>query len=107
VLGGKAFNGPNKKGRFMLKQPDKFLPVTTNSGFQALVSSGLNGDFRIKDMSTGEFYVNFFVTGLTFLRVSELDVFDGPRSFEKVEDKDLIRRLREAKYGYVDTYFEH
>ena len=91
----------------MLKHPNKYLPVTTGSGFQTLVSSGLNGDFHIKDVSTGELYINRFATGLTFFRVTEEDVFDGPRTFERVEDKSLIASLRESKYRYVDMYFEH
>ena len=90
----------------MLKQPDRFLPVTTSSGFQALVSSGFNGDFGIKDVQTGELYLNFCATGLAFMRVTESDVFYGPRKLERVGDKGLIRRLREAKFRYVDLYFE-
>jgi hypothetical protein len=101
----RARKGATEKA-FMLKHPDKFLPVTTSRGFQALVSSGFNGDFRIKDTSTGELYFNFFASGLTFLRLIESDVTYGSRSFEKIEDRELIRTLREAKYGYVDLYFE-
>jgi hypothetical protein len=91
----------------MLKRPNKHLPVTTNSGLQALVSSGFSGDFRIKDILTGDLYLNSFATGLTFQRVTEQDVIRGPRRFERVEDKVLIGTLRETKYRYVDLYFEH
>jgi hypothetical protein len=91
----------------MLKQPDMFLPITTEAGFQAQVSSGFNGDFRVKDVSTGEIYVNFFTSGQTFLRVVKMDILGSSASFEQVEDKKQIKNLMKAKYAYVDRYFEH
>jgi hypothetical protein len=85
-------------------QPDKFLPVTSDPGFPALVSSGRNGDFRVRDTSTGELYLNFFAMGQSFFRVAEKD---GPARLERVEDKILIKKLITTKYAYVDLYFNH
>ncbi len=85
-------------------QPDKFLPVTTEPGFQTLVSSGLNGDFRVRDTSTGELYLNFLAMGQSFFRVAEND---GPTRLERVEDKLLVTKLIRTKYAYVDLYFKH
>jgi hypothetical protein len=62
----------------VLKQPENFLPVAADPSFLALVSSGLNGDFRVRDIATGELYLNFFAMGQTFFRVAEQDVFNGP-----------------------------
>jgi len=90
----------------MLRQPDKFLPVTTDPTFQALVSSGLNGDFRVRDISTGELYLNFFAMGQTFFRVAEQDVLCGSNRLERVEDKKLAQKLISTKYAYIDLYFE-
>ena len=91
----------------MLKQPDKFLPVTADPSFHALVSSGLNGDFRVRDSATGELYLNFFAMGQSFLRVAKHDVFGGPNRLERVEDKTLAKKLIRTKYAYIDLYFEH
>ena len=91
----------------MLAQPDRFLPVTIDPSFQTLVSSGLNGDFRVVDISTGNLYVNFFAMGQSFFRVAELDVPGGPNRLEQVEDKTLVKKLVRTKYAYVDLYFEH
>ena len=91
----------------MLKQPDKFLSVTTDPRFQALVSSGLNGDFRVRDLATGELYLNFFAMGQSFFRVAEHDVFHGPNRLGRVEDQALAKKLISTKYSYIDLYFEH
>ena len=91
----------------MLTQPDRFLPVMTDPGFHALVSSGLNGDFRVRDVSTGELYLNFFALGQSFFRVNELDVPCGCKRLERVEDQSLVQKLIRTKYAYVDLYFEH
>ena len=91
----------------MLKRPDKFLPVTADAGFQALVSSGLNGDFRVRDIATGELYLNFFAMGQSFFRVAEQDVLNGPNRLERVEDKTLAKKLTRTKYAYIDLYLEH
>jgi hypothetical protein len=90
----------------MLKQPDRFLPVTTDPSFQTLVSSGLNGDFRVRDISTGELYLNFFAMGQSFFRVAAQDVLSGPNRLERVEDKTLAEKLMSTKYAYIDLYFE-
>ncbi len=78
----------------MLKHPDKFLPVTTGGGFHALVSSGFNGDLRIKDTSTGDLYFNFFASGLTFLRVIESEKSKGRKSWEKRSNDSRARRAQ-------------
>ena len=88
----------------MLMQPDNFLPVTADPSFHALVSSGLNGDFRVRDIATGELYLNFFAMGQSFFRVAE---HDGPNRLEPVEDKTLAMKLLKTKYAYVDLYFAH
>jgi hypothetical protein len=91
----------------MLLQPDRFLPVTIDPGFPTLVSSGINGDFRVRDISTGELYLNFLAMGQSFFRVAEQDVPTAPSRLERVEDQCLVRKLIETKYAYVDLYFEH
>ena len=91
----------------MLKQPENFLPVAADPSFLALVSSGLNGDFRVRDIATGELYLNFFAMGQTFFRVAEQDVFHGPNRLERVEDKMLAKKLIRTKYAYIDLYLEH
>ena len=91
----------------MLKQPENFLPVAADPSFLALVSSGLNGDFRVRDIATGELYLNFFAMGQTFFRVAEQDVFNGPNRLERVEDKMLAKKLIRTKYAYIDLYLEH
>lgn len=90
----------------MLKQPDTFLPVTTDAGFQTLVSSGRNGDFRVKDLATGELYLNFFAMGQSFFRVSKWDGLSTRTGLEQVVDKELVTKLIGAKYSYVNLYFE-
>ncbi len=91
----------------MLKQPDRFLPVTADPSFQTLVSSGLNGDFRVRDLSTGELYLNFFAMGQSFFRVAKQDVLNGPNRLERVEDQALARKLIRTKYAYVDLYLKN
>jgi hypothetical protein len=90
----------------MLKHPDTFLPVTTDSGFEALVSSGFNGDFRLKDLSNGDLYVNFVAMGQSFFRIAQSDVVHGTSAIELVEDKAKIKNLSRAKYKYVDLYLQ-
>jgi hypothetical protein len=91
----------------VLKQPDRFLPVTADPSFHALVSSGLNGDFRVRDIATGELYLNFLAMGQSFFRVTEHDLFSGPNRLERVEDKTLAKKLIRTKYAYIDLYLEH
>ena len=91
----------------MLKQPDRFLPVTADPCFHALVSSGLNGDFRVRDIATGELYLNFLAMGQSFFRVTEHDLFSSPNKLERVEDKTLAKKLIRTKYAYIDLYLEH
>jgi len=91
----------------MLTQPDKFLPVTADPSFLMLVSSGFNGDFRVKDLSTGELYLNFFSLGQSFFRASETDVPSGAMRLELVEDQEFVKKLIRAKYAYVDLYFRN
>jgi hypothetical protein len=91
----------------VLKQPDRFLPVTADPSFHALVSSGLNGDFRVRDIATGELYLNFLAMGQSFFRVTEHDLFSGPHRLERVEDKTLAKKLIRTKYAYIDLYLEH
>jgi hypothetical protein len=91
----------------VLKQPENFLPVAADPSFLALVSSGLNGDFRVRDIATAELYLNFFAMGQTFFRVAEQDVFNTPNRLERVEDKMLAKKLIRTKYAYIDLYLEH
>ncbi|MGC1644604.1 MAG: hypothetical protein WA741_02140 [Candidatus Sulfotelmatobacter sp.] len=91
----------------MLKQPDRFLPVTADPCFHALISSGLNGDFRVRDIATGELYLNFLAMGQSFFRVTEHDLFSSPNKLERVEDKTLAKKLIRTKYAYIDLYLEH
>jgi hypothetical protein len=88
----------------MLKHPDEFIPVTTESGFHGLVSTGFQGDFRFKGLSSGEAYLNRFVEGTRFYRVTVFDLF-GDRECELVTDRELTRKLQEAKNKYVELYF--
>lgn len=90
----------------MLKQPQRFLPVSSGSCLKALVSSGSHGDFRIQDLLTGECYLSFLATGFRFFRIVEQDIFGDPPRIEEVTDKELITTLREAKYKFVDLYFD-
>jgi hypothetical protein len=86
-------------------QPDQFLPVMTDSGFCALVSTGLHGNFAVKDAFTGDLYFNPLAMGQSFFQVVEQDVFSAPTKWRQVQDKALAKRLIEAKYGYVTRYF--
>jgi hypothetical protein len=91
----------------MLKQPDTFLPITTPSGYQAQVSAGLNGDFLVVDVKTGERFFNSFKEG-QFRRVAEYRYPFCPDTLaERVEDRTLLKNLIQAKNAYVDRYFEH
>jgi hypothetical protein len=101
-----AKEGKGRRRVSVLKQPDKFLPVTADPSFQALVSSGLNGDFCVRDVATGELYLNFFAMGQSFFRVAEQDVLNAPSRLEPVEDKTLAKKLIRTKYAYIDLYLE-
>jgi hypothetical protein len=90
----------------VLKHPDKFMPLTTESGFQALVSAGFQGDFRFTDASSGEAYLNRFAEGTRFYKVIVSDLF-GNRDYELVMDRELIHKLQEAKNKYIELYFVH
>jgi hypothetical protein len=84
----------------MLKHPDKFLPVTTASGLTAEVSTGWNGDFRVRQGE--EIYINPFLKGHTFFRVAVTD----PAKLEEVKSQELLKSLRAVKDSYIKVYFE-
>jgi hypothetical protein len=90
----------------MLKQPEPFLPVTTESGFQALVSSGFHGNFSVQDVSTGELFFNPLAMGQSFFRVTERDEPLGTPRLEQVQDLEFTKKLIEAKFAYVRRYVD-
>lgn len=90
----------------MLKQPEPFLPVTTESGFQALVSSGFHGNFSVQDVATGELFFNPLAMGRSFFRVTERDARMGTPRLEQVEDLEFTKKLIEAKLAYVRRYVD-
>jgi hypothetical protein len=95
-----------RKGISMLKQPEPFLPVTTESGFQALVSSGFHGNFSVQDVSTGELFFNPLAMGQSFFRVTERDERLGTPGLEQVQDLEFTKKLIEAKFAYVRRYVD-
>jgi hypothetical protein len=95
-----------RKGISMLKQPEPFLPVTTESGFQALVSSGFHGNFSVQDVSTGELFFNPLAMGQSFFRVAERDERMGTPRLEQVQDLEFTKKLIEAKFAYVRRYVD-
>ena len=84
----------------MLRQPGVFLPVRTVSGRNFKVSMQWSGDCRFSDPLYGDLYINRFRDSLSFYRVV-------PRKHERVTETEMIRFLQEAKYQYVEQYFEH
>jgi hypothetical protein len=88
----------------MLKHPDKFLPVTIHSGLTVEVSTGWNGDFRVKH---GEkLYLNPFHEGHRFFRVAVGEVLQKPAEIEEVTSQKRLESLLEAKNSYISLYFE-
>jgi len=95
-----------RKGIAMLKQPEPFLPVTTESGFQALVSTGFHGNFSVQDVATGELFFNPLAMGQSFFRVTARDVRMGTPGLEPVEDLEFTKKLIEAKFAFVRRYVD-
>jgi hypothetical protein len=85
----------------MLKHPDKFMPVTTEIGFQVLVSTGFQGNFRFVDASSGDGYLNRFAEGTGSPNVTVSDLF-GSEDYEIVMDRESIHKLQEAKNEYIE-----
>ena len=90
----------------MLKQPEQFLPVTTESGFEALVSTGFHGNFSVQDVSTGELFFNPLAMGQFFFRVTERDALMRTTRLERVQDLEFRKKLIEAKFAYVRRYVD-
>lgn len=90
----------------MLKQPEPFLPVTTESGFQALVSTGFHGNFSVQDVATGELFFNPLAMGQSFFRVTARDASMGTPGLEPVQDLEFTKKLIEAKFAFVCRYVD-
>jgi hypothetical protein len=90
----------------MLKQAEPFLPVTTESGFEALVSTGFHGNFSVQDVATGELFFNPLAMGQSFFRVTERDARMGTPGLEQVRDLEFTKKLIEAKFAYVRRYVD-
>jgi hypothetical protein len=95
-----------RKGIPMLKQPEPFLPVTTESGFQALVSTGFHGNFSVQDVATGELFFNPLAMGQSFFRVTPRDASMATPRLEPVEDLEFTKKLIEAKFAFVCRYVD-
>lgn len=90
----------------MRKQPEQFLPVTTESGFRALVSTGFHRNFSVQDVSTGELFFNPLAMGQSFFRLTERDAHLGTTRLEQVRDLEFTNKLIEAEFAYVRRYVD-
>lgn len=78
--------------------------LTTASGFKVLIWYEMSsGNVWIKDISAEEWYFNAFNNGWHFELLIEGEPCHQIRRGEDVKDKNLLRRLCEAKRQYVEN----
>jgi hypothetical protein len=76
----------------------------TASGFRVLVWYEMSSNgFWVKDIAADEWYFNAGDDHWNFKRLVEGEASHQLRRGEDVADKNLLRRLREAKGQYFDT----
>jgi hypothetical protein len=86
--------------------PDNTRTVTLTSavGFRALIKYEMSGDFWIKDIEADQWYFGSFNEGNDFRRLIDGEACRELRKGERVNDKGLLLKLRQAKFQHIETY---